>query len=137
MEKKKWYVVQIHCGDYDDYTEEWFLVHHSILPLEWKKILPVENEIKEIFDKAKELCEKRLREFQEKVDQTLIKHGRSDLVGRTVYYVLTRTNISPELRVDLKKIEQPPWHWEDYVEEVTSGKIKKLQPDLAFEYPIW
>ena len=138
MEKKKWYVVQIHYGSYDDYTEEWWLVHHSILPLEWKKVLPVENEIKEIFDKAKKLCAKRHQEYQEKVNQILIKHGRADLISRSVFFILSQVpNISSELRAELARIEQPPWQWEDYVEEVSQGKIKKLQADLTFEYPIW
>jgi len=139
MEKKKWYVVQIHYGSYDDYTEEWWLVHHSILPLEWKKILPISNELREIFDKAKKLCDKRLQEYQEKVNQTLLRHGRHDLVGKTVYSILTYhfKSLSPELISELRKIEEPAWNWEDYVEEVSKGKVKKLVADFSFEYPIW
>ena len=136
-EKKEWYIVQIYSGSYDDYTQEWWLVHHSILPIEWLGILPIEDQVKEYFEKAKQICKSKIQEFNEKIDLALTKHGRRDLLGKGLYLLLARRDLSPELRNELKRIEIPSAQWEDYVEEVSDGKIKKLRPDFSFEYPIW
>lgn len=133
--KGKYYIVKTYSGSYDDYHEEWWEVHESVLP--------IEEAITEYFMKAEKKLERTLIEHRKRHKAILCKYGRAKLGGKD-YTTFTADSphaqglqLSEECLEEIRKLDKEfpiDLYWENFVDEVSGGKVRKLKPHISFKW---